>query len=111
MWLACKIQDEIAHIVDKDRSVIARIVQKCKAAEMHNLSNNPPESLKLFNLWNFADSGSTIKYPGQIPAGVIENLLWYFTKPFDVVYDPFAGSGTTIRVCKEMMRRWQACGS
>lgn len=61
----------------------------------------------MFNLWNFSE-GTDLKFPGQIPVGVIENLLWYFTEPFDVVYDPFAGSGTTIRACKAMMRRWQA---
>jgi len=110
LWLACKTQDEISDQLGIAKGKINKIVTKCKAEESDYLANNPPESLKIFNLWNFADSGSTIKYLGQIPAGVIENLLWYFTKPFDVVYDPFAGSGTTIRVCKEMMRRWQACG-
>ena len=44
--------------------------------------------------------------PGDTPS--VENLLWYYTKPFDVVYDPMAGGGTSLRVCQQMYRRWQA---
>jgi DNA modification methylase len=35
----------------------------------------------------------------------MKNLLYYHTEPFDLVYDPFAGSGTTIDACREMFRK------
>jgi DNA modification methylase len=37
---------------------------------------------------------------------ILDNLLYYYTKPFDVVFDPFAGGGMTIDVCKKRMRRY-----
>lgn len=103
LWLACKTQEEIAEAVGLERSSVTKIVNKLQMQEIHN----PPDSLQVFNLWNFAGSGNDLKYPGQIPTGVMENLLWYFTNPFDVVYDPFAGSGMTGKVCIEMRRRHQ----
>jgi DNA modification methylase len=45
------------------------------------------------------------KYPGVTPAFIIYNLIWRYTKPGDLVLDPMAGSGTTIDVCKEEIRR------
>jgi hypothetical protein len=35
----------------------------------------------------------------------MENILWYFTKPGDIIVDLVAGSGTTIDVAKAMGRR------
>ncbi len=30
---------------------------------------------------------------------IVENLLYAYTEPFDVVVDPFAGGGSTIDIC------------
>jgi hypothetical protein len=35
-------------------------------------------------------------YFGRMPPEVVENLLWFFTEPGQVVFDPFASGGTTI---------------
>ena len=37
-----------------------------------------------------------------MPPQVVENLLWVYTEPGDIVVDPFAGSGTTIDIAKAM---------
>ena len=63
-----------------------------KDENYEQIAQNPPDSLKVFNLWNFGKSNNALKYPGQIPSQIIENLLWYYTQPFDTVYDPMAGS-------------------
>lgn len=68
----------------------------------------PPDSLQYTNLWMFTTCDPEFgekKYPGRMPGQIIENLVWYYTKPFDVVYDPMAGSGTTLDVCRKMYRR------
>jgi hypothetical protein len=42
---------------------------------------------------------------GRMPPQIVENLLWLFTEPSDIVFDPFADSGTTIDAAKAMGRR------
>jgi hypothetical protein len=53
-----------------------------------------------------ASQYGTEKYPGRIPGQIVECLLHLYTKPFDHVYDPFAGGGTTLDVCKAYFRRY-----
>jgi len=68
-----------------------------------------PSELRYFDVWNFA-----YRAPGQGWSGhewggvcgqVIENLLWYYTNPNDLVIDPMAGTGTTYDACMRMQRR------
>ena len=62
---------------------------------------------KLTNLWDFSrcDPCFGFEYPGRMPGQIVQNLLYYYTEKDDLVVDPFAGSGTTIDVCKIMKRR------
>jgi len=60
----------------------------------------------LYNIWNTNKNNNEQKHFGNFPIEFMENLLYYYTKPFDVVYDPFAGGGVTIDVCKEWFRRY-----
>jgi len=55
----------------------------------------------LYNIWNVASISNEYKHFGNFPIEFMENLLYYYTKPFDVVYDPFAGGGVTIDACKK----------
>jgi site-specific DNA-methyltransferase (adenine-specific) len=43
-------------------------------------------------------------HPTQKPVGVLKELIKIFTDEGDVVIDPCAGSGTTLRACKELKR-------
>jgi hypothetical protein len=52
----------------------------------------PPELL---------DFGSDIRYP----TALVEHFLAAHTRPGDLVFDPFAGWGTTLRVAEAMGRR------
>jgi DNA methylase len=65
----------------------------------------PPESRQHFDIWQFGSDGGDSGYFGRMPPQVVENLLWLWTEPGQTVVDPFAGSGTTIRVAKAMGRR------
>ena len=44
-------------------------------------------------------------YPGATPAWVIWNLLERYTRPGDLVVDPFCGGGTTLDVATSLERR------
>lgn len=45
------------------------------------------------------------RYPGRTPAYVVWNLLERYTRPDDLVLDPFCGGGTTLDVARSLGRR------
>jgi DNA modification methylase len=63
-------------------------------------------SPQLYNIWNKQAYDSDNQHFGKFPFTFMENLIYYYTKPFDVVFDPFAGGGTTIDVCKKWLRKY-----
>jgi DNA methylase len=67
--------------------------------------SEPPESRQHFDVWSFQKANGESNYFGKMPPQVVENLLWLYTEPGDIVVDPFAGGGTTIDVAKRMGRR------
>jgi ParB-like chromosome segregation protein Spo0J len=64
-------------------------------------------SIRPYSVWNFSglDNRFGVRYPGQIPADIVFNTLYFFTKPNDLVVDFMAGGGVTGDVCKVMKRR------
>lgn len=46
-----------------------------------------------------------VRYAGRTPTYVIWNLLERYTRPKDLVVDPFCGGGTTLDVARELERR------
>ena len=58
----------------------------------------------LYNIWNMP-KGDDEDHFGHFLYRFMRNLLYYHTNENDLIYDPFAGSGTTIDVCGEMGRR------
>ncbi|MDD5338155.1 MAG: DNA methyltransferase [Dehalococcoidales bacterium] len=108
LYLQCYTQEEIAEKFTLERTTVSKILDNVKErifAEIHT-----PQSLQFYNVWNFpkCDSNYGLNFPGRIPGQIIENLLYYYTQPFDIVIDPMSGGGTTLDVCKSMHRRYQA---
>lgn len=105
LYLRCWTEGKIATEVGLKRQQVNTVI----ADFSENRKNgNPPSSLRFWNLWEFEqadDSYGDKEFPGRMPGQVVENLLWYYTQPFDLVVDPMAGGGTTIDVCLEMQRR------
>lgn len=103
--LNCLSQREIAEQVGVTQPTVKDWVDK-KSADADYLS--PPESRQHFDVWQFQtadkDSGQQ-SYFGAVPPQVMENLLWFYTDPGQIVVDLFAGSGTTVDVAKSMGRR------
>jgi tRNA G10 N-methylase Trm11 len=61
------------------------------------LRNKPDEPLPP----ELLDFGSDVRYP----AALVEHFLAAYSQPGDLVFDPFAGFGTTLRVAEAMGRR------
>lgn len=62
---------------------------------------------KVYDVWNFSscDERFGAPYPGRIPAEIVANTVYYYTKQGDLVIDPMAGSGTTVDVSLALGRR------
>jgi len=99
LYLKCKTQEEIAKELDITDQTVANIL---KMAKMPNLEFTP----YIYNIWNQSKINNEQKHFGNFPIEYMENLLYYYTNPFDVVYDPFAGGGVTIDACKKWYRRY-----
>ena len=60
------------------------------------------------NVWEFSHIHYCQKnrkpHPTQKPEGIIERMVLASSNKGDVVLDPFAGSGTTLRVCQQLGR-------
>ncbi|HNT78559.1 MAG TPA: DNA methyltransferase [Anaerolineae bacterium] len=70
---------------------------------MSDLSIFGDFSPELTNIWRFDPPAPDD--PAGLPPALLDNLLYYYTQPGDVVFDPFAGSGVTLAVCQQRQRR------
>lgn len=117
VWLDCKTEREIAAEVLGDaekRPTVQKWLDKLrKDPKFIQRPGADPDNAKdwgtvqHFDVWDFPKAGDseTGSYFGKLPPQIMENLLWLYTEPGDIVVDPFAGSGTTIEVAKRMGRR------
>ena len=55
--------------------------------------------------WNDCDRRFGDDWPGRIPAQLIAHILYYFSKPGDLVIDPMAGGGVTADTCLAFNRK------
>ena len=97
LYLQCIDPIDISNNVGISTRQIERIIKERQERIYAEMS--PPDSYRPYNLWSFnppnPDYG--LDYPGRIPGQIIENLLYYYTEPFDKVIDPMAGGGTEVR--------------
>ena len=80
-------------------------------AHVRSAVKKPPLRLQVTTLWDYPsqDYGDTHQgvpgYKGATPSYIIWNLIQRYTKPKDLIVDPFAGSGTTLDVARDLDRR------
>ena len=131
LWLSCHTQEEIAEAVGVTQRTISNVLEenerfkillepgifseikddaeKEKSIIEHNRNNaehrkdfTPP----LYNIWKQQEKTPGANHYGNSEIRWVDNLLYLYTQPFDVVVDPFAGSGSTIDICKKRFRRY-----
>ena len=77
----------------------------------HRRPAKPPLRIQPTTLWDYPSQHygegqqGDARYVGATPSYVIWNLIQRYTKPGDLVVDPFCGSGTTLDVAKDTGRR------
>lgn len=111
MHLSCHTQQAIADAVGMDRKVVERQIadfgQNDKFADLTIFRDfeGDENHRQIYTIWNFPKATNEVRHFGNIPPEIIDNLLYLYTKPFDVVFDPFGGGGSTLDMCQKRMRR------
>lgn len=61
-----------------------------------------------FNVWKIPSECSNSKrvHPAQFPESLVRDHIISWSNPSDLILDPFAGSGTTLVVAKELGRKY-----
>jgi len=121
MWLACETQAKIAKAFEFTQQTVANRIEivlqeKFLGTKLVKLSNfeldqdDQPDQhgwkRPLYNVWTFAKKTNSVTHFGNSEQRIVENLLYLYTNPFDIVVDPFAGGGSTIDVCQRRLRRY-----
>ena len=62
------------------------------------LKNAVPDFSPRNNIWKYTTSFNGVKHPAPFPELLAQDHIVSWSKPGDVVYDPFMGSGTTAKM-------------
>jgi site-specific DNA-methyltransferase (adenine-specific) len=80
-----------------------RVPQKFYRSRNNMRGANPGD------VWEFSHvhycHGNRTEHPTQKPEGLIERIVLASSNGNDLVVDPFAGSGTTLRICQQLDRQ------
>lgn len=114
LWLACYTEEEIAEQVGVSKATVIDILQK--RSEIPSLEKltilseyrEPDWTPPLYNVWKRQEKTNSVSHFGNSEVSFVDNLLYLYTNPFDIVADPFAGGGSTIDLCKKRLRRYWA---
>ena len=83
----------------------ALVLYRNKLPKFRNLGEDGKTHM-VFNWFEWRRDGKEVPkiHPSQKPISVLKRLIEIFTDPGDVVIDPCAGSGSTLRAAKELGR-------
>lgn len=109
-WLACYTQEEIAEREGVTKETVSEVVRQ-KMAELpksdKSLADHATDfDIPIYNVWKEREQTGKLKHHGNSDVRWVDNLLYLYTKPFDIVVDPFGGSGSTVDLCKKRLRRY-----
>jgi ParB-like chromosome segregation protein Spo0J len=132
MWLACHTHEEIAEAVSAPKRTVTDLLGglsengnsaetaqtasedddtettafKLSKSELANADHASGFDPMFYNIWKQQTKTEGSKHPGNSEVRWLDNLLYSYTNPFDIVVDPFAGGGSTIDICKKRFRRY-----
>jgi hypothetical protein len=112
MWLACYTQEEIAKAENISRDRVTDIVgenadlRKLPKSDLADAEHATDFDVPIYNVWKQQTKTAGSGHFGNSEVRWVDNLLYLYTKPFDVVVDPFGGGGSTIDICKKRFRRY-----
>lgn len=112
MHMACYTQEEIADATGAAKSSVSEICSE--TASLPNLNKSDAAlathatdfELPIYNIWKQQTKTEGSSHFGNSEVRWVDNLLYLYTQPFDIVVDPFGGGGSTIDICKKRFRRY-----
>ncbi|GAG80511.1 unnamed protein product, partial [marine sediment metagenome] len=111
LWMACYTQEEIADREEISQGEVSKSIPNSSIAEWNKSAQPSADHLvdfeiPLYNVWKYKEATGKLKHFGNTEQTIVDNLLYLYTQPFDIVVDPFAGSGSTGDICKKRHRRY-----
>lgn len=111
MYLACYSNEEISRFYKVSKMTINNELNKIfeeskKIYEVEINYKNKDFVKPIYNIWSYTKCSNETNHFGKTEQNILDNLLYLYTEPFDIVLDPFAGGGSTIDVCKKRLRRY-----
>jgi len=96
------LTEEAVRQITQEMENLPKFGKSIQAAAAHATDFEAP----IYNIWKQQEKSAGISYYGNSEVRWLDNLLYFYTEPFDIVVDPFAGSGSTIDICKKRFRRY-----
>ena len=113
LWLPFHTQQEIAddvglsrQAIDKELATIATFGSASKSGNSLDFELDQDFKTPIYNVWNWKKKSNKVGHFGNSEQSIVDNLLYLYTEPLDIVVDPFAGGGSTIDVCRHRLRRY-----
>jgi hypothetical protein len=110
LWLKCYTAEEIGEVIgysknskalENELSSIFADLLKCGKVQFSEHDFQQP----IYNVWAFGKKTNATGHFGNTEQRIVDNLLWLYTQPGDIIVDPFGGGGSTLDVCKIRGRR------
>ena len=112
MWMLCHTHEEIAAAVGVEKRTVTDWIKSLgeiskigKTAQIQAAHDEEDFQPPLYDVWSWAKKSEGVSHYGNSDARIVDNMLWLYTQPFDVVFDPFAGGGSTVDICRKRSRR------
>ena len=116
LHLSCHTAQEISEAVGLAEQTVRDRIDKITTEKFHGtrkwrLSNfkdfDDQDGLRpIYNVRTFGKKTNGVSHFGNSEQRIVDNLIYLYTEPFDIVLDPFAGGGSTIDACKMRLRRY-----
>lgn len=114
LWEACYTEQEVADMEGIPQQTVndifKSITEKGKSSDFGITAENFEDRMgrppPIYNVWKVQNKSNTTNHYGNTETAWVENLIYHYARPGQVVVDPFAGGGSTIKACSKFGCRY-----
>jgi hypothetical protein len=113
MWLACYTGAEIAAECNVSEGEVSKTLDSFRSADLPDgkkaaASHAVDFEAPLYNVWKQQNKSEGSSHFGNSEIRWVDNLLYLYTQPFDIVVDPFGGGSFFRPLSSERQGRGQS---